>query len=110
MAKRGRPSKKELEAMERKIKWSLDPETWRSVVGVILLILGFILLLSIFGGAGALGSFLIKIIRVIIGYLVLFIPLVFIFFGIAIFLPQKIALRAPTIFGTMLLMKKLLLK
>lgn len=102
MAKRGRPSKREIEAMERKIRWNLDPETWRSVVGVVLLILGFILLLSVFGGAGTLGSFLIRIIRVIIGYLVLLIPLVFIFFGAAVFFPQRIALRAPTIFGTVL--------
>lgn len=100
MAKRGRPSKKDVDNMERKIRWSLDPETWRSIIAVLLVIIGFILLLSIFGGAGALGDFVLRVLRIITGYLVLILPLFFLAFGIALFFPQRFALRAPTFLGT----------
>ncbi|MBU2595919.1 DNA translocase FtsK, partial [Patescibacteria group bacterium] len=98
--KRGRPSKKDLKAMEKSIRWSLDPETTRSIIAVILIIIGFVLLLSVFGGAGTFGNFLIRVLRIIFGYLVLLIPLVFLFFGTALFFPQRFALRAPTVLGT----------
>ena len=102
MAKRGRPSKKDVENMERKIRWSLDPETWRSIIAVLLVIIGFILLLSIFGGAGALGDFILRVLRIIFGYIILILPLVLLGFGIALFFPQRFALRAPTILGTII--------
>ena len=102
--KRGRPSKKDIKAMEKNIRWSLDPETTRSIVAVILIIIGFILLLSLFGGAGAFGSFLIRVLRIIFGYLVILIPFVLLLFGIALFFPQRFVLRAPTILGTIVFM------
>jgi len=86
--------------MEKSIRWSLDPETTRSIIAVVLMIIGFILLLSVFGGAGTFGDFLIKVLRIIFGYMVLMVPLILLFFGAALFFPQRFNLRAPTIFGT----------
>lgn len=101
--KRGRPSKKDIKAMEKSIRWSLDPETTRSIVAIVLIIVGFILLLSVFGGAGAFGGFLVRVLRMVVGYLVFLVPLVLIAFGIGLFFPQRFVLRAPTILGTVVL-------
>lgn len=86
--------------MEKSIRWSLDPETIRSILAIILIIVGFILLLSEFGGAGVFGAFLIKVLRIVFGYLVFVIPLILIVFGIAFLFPQRFVLRAPTVLGT----------
>lgn len=89
--------------MEKSIRWSLDPETTRSIIAIVLIIVGFVLLLSVFGGAGAFGEFLVRVLGMVVGYLVFLVPLVLIAFGIGLFFPQRFALRAPTILGTVAL-------
>jgi len=93
--RRGRPSKKELEAEERR----LDPETYRSILGISLIVIGFIFLLSIFGAAGKMGDFLIGFLRTVFGYASFPFPFLCLGIGIVILLPNRFPLKPLTLLG-----------
>lgn len=71
----------------------------REVSGVILFVIAIIILLSLFGWAGAFGVFLNKVFLNLIGWAIFVLPFVLMVFAIALFFPEKLVLSFWTFFG-----------
>lgn len=87
------------------LDWSIEPDTTRSVVSVILLILGLIIFLGMFGLAGVFGAFFIHLSLNIWGVLGFLIPFIFITFGVLLLLNREgMQIKPMTIIGTVLIL------
>lgn len=85
--------------------WSINPETTKSVVSVVLILLGVIIFLGMFGLAGAFGAFFIRLSIDIWGVLGYLIPFVFIIFGVLLLLNREgWQIKPMTIVGTVLIL------
>ena len=65
------------------LDWKVNPDTTREASGVILIILGLVIFLGMFGQAGAFGHFFISLSKQIWGIIGFIIPAIFIFYGVA---------------------------
>jgi S-DNA-T family DNA segregation ATPase FtsK/SpoIIIE len=87
------------------LDWSIEPETTRSVISVILLILGLIIFLGMFGLAGAFGAFFIRLSVDIWGILGYLIPFIFMIFGVLLLLNREgMQIKPMTVVGAVLIL------
>jgi S-DNA-T family DNA segregation ATPase FtsK/SpoIIIE len=94
--------KKKKEAKERTpIEWSIEPETAREIAAIVLLVLGVLFFLAIFGLAGNLGEALLTILKSLFGVLGFFVSVVFIVLGGGLLL-HRISFKPSQIVGIIL--------
>jgi len=90
---------KKNESIWEKYDWSMNPETSREIIAVILSIVGIFLLLSILSIGGNVGNFFKELLRNGFGILGYILPLVLILISVAMWMPKKIELKATSIIG-----------
>lgn len=83
--------------------WSINPETIREVIAVLLVVLGVVELLALAGMAGRIGVSVDSILIKLLGGIRIAIPIVFIGTGIATWNPSKFMLRSTALFGALLI-------
>jgi len=88
----------------KEMDWSIEPDTARSVVAIVLLILGVIILLGLFGLAGGFGHTLIRLSISAWGLLGYFVPLIFIGYGVALLWTSRFQVKPVSTIGTVLAM------
>lgn len=87
------------------LDWSLEPDTLRSVISIILILLGLVIFLGMFGLAGTFGAFFIRLSTDIWGILGYLIPFVFAVFGVLLLLNREgMQIKPMTIVGTMFIL------
>jgi len=94
-------TKREKEIEER-LKWGLEPETRRSILGVVLIILGLISGFSILGWGGVVGNGLAFSLKFLFGVVAFPIPLLLFIIGVIILSPTRTEFRPSTFLGTLL--------
>lgn len=104
MAKRKYRRKKDQPSFLDSLDWKINPDTTREALGVILILLGLIIFLGMFGLAGVLGHFFISLFKNIWGILCYIIPFIFIFYGVAFLMPKKIQLSPYSVIGMILIL------
>jgi len=97
---RRRPDKRQV---EEDLQPSLSPETRRGIVTVVFFVVAVVLILSLFGLAGAVGGFLDTIITYLFGWGRFVSPILFLFLGAALLFPDRLPLRGTNILGFVLL-------
>ncbi len=70
--------KKRADADRPKLEWSVDPETAREVIAVILVVSGAIFLLSVMGLAANFGRAILGLLQYLFGWLGFFLSIAFI--------------------------------
>lgn len=83
--------------------WSMDPETTRDVAGVVLLILGLILSLSIIHAAGSLGRWLYNFFGNVFGLFVYLLPIIFLAYGYILLFAKKKEVKASMVVGVVMM-------
>jgi len=86
---RKRKYSKKKEGFFSKLDWSINPETTREISAVICIGIGLLLLLSIFNGAGRVGSALSFSLDWLLGLIGYFVPIVLIALGVYLWKPEK---------------------
>lgn len=84
------------------LDWTMNPDTTREVVAVILLILGSIILLGMFNLAGSFGRFFIRLSTDwwgLIGYLI---PFIFLGYGLVLLFPSRFQAKPSSVLGVIL--------
>lgn len=102
MAKRKYRRKGQRLSIWEELDWTMNPDTTRDVVAVILIILGFIIFLGMFNLAGSFGRFFIRLAVGgwgIIGYLI---PFVFLGYGLVLLFPNRFQLKPTSLIGVVL--------
>lgn len=84
------------------MNWTVDPDTSREVIGLILLLLGILILLGLFGFAGGLGNTMINASKSLFGIIGFVLPFIFIFLGIKMLMPRKDDIQASVSIGVIL--------
>lgn len=82
--------------------WTMNPETTRDVAAMVLLILGVVITLGMFGLAGNFGKFFIRLATDLWGILGFVIPFIFLGYGLALLMPNRFQLRPVSVVGTIL--------
>lgn len=102
MAKRKYRRKGQRLSIWEELDWTMNPDTTRDVMALILLILGFIIFLGMFNSAGSFGRFF-YLLSInwwgLIGYLI---PFVFLGYGLVLLLPARFQLKAISVVGATL--------
>lgn len=93
--------KKDDKKIKKKLEWSIDPETAREIIAIVLLVLGVLFLLAVFNLAGNLGEALLGILKSIFGVLGFFVSVIFIVLGGGLLL-RRISLKPAQIIGLIL--------
>lgn len=102
MAKRKYHRKGQRLSIWESLDWTMNAETTKEVVAVILLLLGLLIILGIFNQAGAFGRFFYQLSVGgwgLIGYLI---PFIFILYGVALFWPARFQIKPISVIGTFL--------
>ena len=102
MAKRKYRRKGQRLSIWESLDWTLNPDTTRDIVAVILLLLGLITFLGMFNFAGSFGRFFIRESINgwgIIGYLI---PFIFMGYGAALLMPNRFPLKPSSVIGAIL--------
>jgi len=99
---RKRKYSKKKEGFFSKLDWSINPETTREISAVICIGIGLLLLLSIFNGAGRVGSALSFSLDWLLGLIGYFVPIVLIALGVYLWKPEKYELKATSVIGIIL--------
>ncbi|HLB95524.1 MAG TPA: DNA translocase FtsK [Patescibacteria group bacterium] len=102
MAKRKYRRKGQRLSIWEELDWTMNPDTTRDVVAVILMILGLIIVLGMFNLAGGFGRFFIRTAVNwwgLIGYLV---PLIFLGYGLVLIFPSRFQVKPSSVIGTIL--------
>ncbi len=102
MAKRKYRRKGQRLSIWESLDWTLNPDTTRDIVAVILLLLGLITFLGMFNLAGSFGRFFIRESINgwgIIGYLI---PFIFMGYGAALLMPNRFPLKPSSVVGAIL--------
>jgi len=86
------------------LDWKINPDTTRETSGVIIIILGLIIFLGMFGLAGAFGKFFINLSLQLWGIVGYVLPVIFVFYGLAFLMPKKIPLSPYSVIGMVLIM------
>ncbi len=100
MAKRKYHRRGEKVSIWELLEWKINPETTRETAGVVLIILGVIIFLGLFGLAGNFGHFFINLSRTLWGWMGNVVPFIFIFFGLAFLMPKKFQLSPISVIGS----------
>jgi len=84
------------------LDWTMNPDTTREVIAVILLILGIVIFLGMFNLAGSFGRFFYRTEYSLWGVLGFFVPFVFIIYGVVLLLPNRFETKPSSVVGTIL--------
>lgn len=102
MARRKYRRKGQRLSIWEELDWTMNPETTRDVVAVILVLLGLIILLGMFNLAGSFGRFFIRLAIDwwgLIGYLI---PFIFLGYGFVLIFPNRFQVKPSSLVGTVL--------
>ncbi|MEI6039874.1 MAG: DNA translocase FtsK [Candidatus Berkelbacteria bacterium] len=99
MAKRRYHRRGQQVSVWESLDWKINPDTTREAAGVILIILGLIILLGEFSLAGVVGHFFINLSKNIWGLVGYIIPFIYLFYGLAFLLPERIKLSPFSVIG-----------
>lgn len=80
----------------------MKEETRKEAVAVLMLVLGVVMVLSIFGKAGVFGQFVMQESRLLVGYLAYILPLVFLAVVVSAVNPKLYEIRLSTVVGLVL--------
>jgi len=97
--KKRRKTKQQKE-LEERLRWGLEPETQRSILGVILVVIGLVFTLSVFGIGGAIGNYLAFFLKFLFGIIGFPIPVIVFIIGTLILAPTTIEFRLSGFLGT----------
>lgn len=86
------------------LDWKINPDTTRDISGVILIILGVLTFLGLFGLAGGFGQFFIRTSKDLWGIIGYIMPFVFLFFGLAFLMPDRFKLSPYSVVGSVLIL------
>ncbi len=81
----------------------MKEETRKEMVAIVMLVLGVVMLLAIFGKAGVVGQFVIQESRLLFGYLAYLLPVVFLAVVVSAVNPKLYEVRLSTVIGIILL-------
>lgn len=84
------------------LDWSVEPDTLRSIGGILFLVLGVIFLLSLFKAAGTFGQYFLQILEGTFGYLGFVVAIVFIFLGVVLLMPNRFQIKPIQVVGIIL--------
>lgn len=90
------------ESLADQLNWTINPDTAREAVGVILLLLGVLITLGLFGLAGSMGLAMINSSRALFGTIGFVIPFVFIFLGVRMLMPRSEDIQASVSIGILM--------
>lgn len=78
---------------------TINPQVLHQILAIVLFIIAFVLLVSLFGFGGLLGKFLAENLRLLLGWTTFVIP--FLIFGVAysLFNPEDYEITTPTLIG-----------
>jgi len=102
MARRKYRRKGQRLSIWEELDWTMNPDTTRDVVAVILIILGLIIFLGMFNFAGSFGRFFYQLSINwwgLIGYLI---PLIFLGYGLVLLFPSRFQAKPTSVIGTIL--------
>lgn len=85
--------------IEDRLKWGLDPETRRSIIGVIFVVAGLVSALGVLGWGGVVGDGFGYILKLLFGFISYPIPFIMIAIGVVILAPTAFEFRASTYVG-----------
>ena len=89
-------------------KNKLNEETRHGLWGIIFIVIGLLIALSVFGKAGVVGEFLYNNLDAVLGYGYYILPIILIFVGYSFFKKEKLRVaRTHAIFGLILLLSVL---
>lgn len=98
MARRYRRKGQKLSIWEG-LDWSVNPDTTREIIGVVLIILAIITLLGWFNLAGSFGRFFIRTSVDLLGIIGYLIPFIFAGYGVALLWPSRFQLKPASVIG-----------
>src|SRR4030042_2244299 len=104
MARRKYRRKGQRLSIWEELDWTMNPDTLRDVLAVILLVLGVIILLGLFGLAGSFGRFSIRLSTDAWGILGYIVPFIFLGYGIALLMPNRFQVKPMSTIGAVLTM------
>ncbi len=84
---------------EKRLRWGLEPETQRSILGVALIVFGLVFGLSVLGWGGIVGSVLALFLKFLFGIVAYPIPLLLLAIGVVILAPTTIEFRPSAFLG-----------
>lgn len=93
---------KKHESIWEKYDWSINPETSREIISVILGVIGLLFLLSVFNGAGKLGGYFKDFLLFFFGFIGYLLPFVLVMVAMVLWVPKKFELKATSIIGIIL--------
>jgi len=102
MARRKYRRKGQRLSIWKNLDWTMNPDTTREIVAVILGIIGLITLLGIFNFAGSFGRFFIRESVFLWGILGYIIPFIFMGYGLALLFPNKFQVKPASAVGAIL--------
>ncbi|OGD65999.1 hypothetical protein A3F08_01030 [Candidatus Berkelbacteria bacterium RIFCSPHIGHO2_12_FULL_36_9] len=85
-----------------KYDWSVNPETSREIITLILTIIGLFLILSISSVAGSLGNFFKQLLVLSFGKIGYLIPFVLLSIAIILWMPKKFEIKPSSVVGIVL--------
>jgi len=95
--------RKRLPTLRDRLVWSVDPDTAREIVAILLILFGFLSGLGLFRLAGDFGSLFFRAANQLFGLIAFLIPFVFVFMGLRLLLAKNELMRATAIIGVILL-------
>jgi len=99
MARKYRRRGSKLSEIMEGLDWTINPETTREVIAVVLLLLGLIGILGIFSKAGSLGHFLFGVFFSLWGYFGFIIPFAVLASSFVAFFPKRFEVKPSMIVG-----------
>ena len=87
---------------EKDIISKISPETKKAILVFCLLILGFLSFLALFNLSGKIGQIMLKGMKLIMGWLYFFVPILLLFFGIIFLNPKKYTIHLRHYLGIVL--------
>jgi len=98
MARRYRRKGQKLSLWEG-LDWSVNPDTTREIIGVVLIIIAVITFLGWFNLAGSFGRFFILSSVALLGIIGYLIPFIFAGYGVALLWPSRFELKPASVIG-----------
>ncbi len=85
--------------VEDRLMWGLDPETRRSIIGIVFIVIGLVAGLGVLGWGGVVGDAFGYVLRLLFGYISYPVPFIMLVIGIVILAPTAFEFRASSYIG-----------
>lgn len=99
----GSRRKKRVPTIWDNLVWAVEPDTAREIIGIIMVVFGFLFALGLFRLAGGFGEAFFRLAANLFGVLSYVVPFVFLYMGIRMLLMRSEVMRATSVVGVILL-------